>query len=95
MKLLARIVFWITGWKVTGGWPEGVEKAVLIAIPHTSNWDLLFARAAFYIMEVPSRVFFWEAAGIFLFARLSASLAALGASAGITRIKPSEVLRYQ
>ena len=29
-------------------WPEGVKKAVLIAIPHTSNWDLLYARAAFF-----------------------------------------------
>lgn len=55
MKLLARLVFWITGWKVSGGMPAGVRKAVLIAIPHTSNWDLLFARAAFYLMDVPVR----------------------------------------
>ncbi|MFC4870776.1 1-acyl-sn-glycerol-3-phosphate acyltransferase [Negadavirga shengliensis] len=53
MKLLARFVFWITGWKIAGGWPAGVRKAVLIAIPHTSNWDLLYARAAFYIMDIP------------------------------------------
>jgi 1-acyl-sn-glycerol-3-phosphate acyltransferase len=53
MKLLARLVFWITGWKISGGFPEGVQKAVLIAIPHTSNWDLLYARAAFYLMDVP------------------------------------------
>ncbi|MCC5939247.1 MAG: 1-acyl-sn-glycerol-3-phosphate acyltransferase [Lunatimonas sp.] len=55
MKLLARLVFWITGWKVSGGMPPGVRKAVLIAIPHTSNWDLLYARAAFYLMDVPVR----------------------------------------
>ncbi|KEO73944.1 1-acyl-sn-glycerol-3-phosphate acyltransferase [Anditalea andensis] len=55
MKLLARFLFWITGWKVAGGWPEGLKKAVLIAIPHTSNWDLLYARAAFFIMDVPVR----------------------------------------
>ncbi|EON77082.1 acyltransferase family protein [Lunatimonas lonarensis] len=55
MKLLARLVFWITGWKISGGMPKGVRKAVLIAIPHTSNWDLLYARAAFYLMEVPVR----------------------------------------
>jgi len=55
MKSLARFVFWITGWKVAGGWPEGVKKAVLIAIPHTSNWDLLYARAAFFIMDIPVR----------------------------------------
>src|SRR5690554_1388291 len=55
MKSLARFVFWIAGWKVTGRWPDGLKKAVLIAIPHTSNWDLLYARAAFYILEVPVR----------------------------------------
>lgn len=53
MKLLARIIFWITGWKTSGGMPEGVNRAVLIAIPHTSNWDLLYARAAFYLMDIP------------------------------------------
>lgn len=53
MKSLARFVFWITGWKVAGGWPVGLKKAVLIAIPHTSNWDLLYARAAFFIMDIP------------------------------------------
>lgn len=27
----------------------------MIAAPHTSNWDLLYARAAFYIMNIPVR----------------------------------------
>ncbi|MCA3020487.1 MAG: 1-acyl-sn-glycerol-3-phosphate acyltransferase [Rhodocyclaceae bacterium] len=30
----------ITGWKVEGALPPGVDKCVLIAAPHTSNWDL-------------------------------------------------------
>ncbi len=55
MKFLSRIVFWISGWKLHHGWPDGVKKAVLIAIPHTSNWDLLYARAAFYLMDIPVR----------------------------------------
>ena len=53
MKLLARLIFWISGWKISGKWPEGLKKAVLIAIPHTSNWDLIYALSAFYLMEVP------------------------------------------
>lgn len=55
MKLLARFVLWISGWKVTGTWPKGLKKAVLIAIPHTSNWDIIYARAAFYILDIPVR----------------------------------------
>jgi len=30
----------VTGWKVLGALPPGAEKSVLIAAPHTSNWDL-------------------------------------------------------
>jgi 1-acyl-sn-glycerol-3-phosphate acyltransferase len=54
-KLLARLLFWITGWKVQGEYPANVPKSVMIAAPHTSNWDLVFARAAFFIMGVPVR----------------------------------------
>jgi len=30
----------INGWKVEGALPQGAGKCVLIAAPHTSNWDL-------------------------------------------------------
>ncbi len=30
----------LMGWRVEGSLPEGVGKCVLIAAPHTSNWDL-------------------------------------------------------
>lgn len=30
----------LTGWKVVGSLPLGAAKSVLIAAPHTSNWDL-------------------------------------------------------
>ncbi len=30
----------VTGWKVEGALPTGATKSVLIAAPHTSNWDL-------------------------------------------------------
>lgn len=67
-------------------WPFGITVAADFSI---------FSPTYFYIMEVPSRVFFWEVAGIFLFALLSGGLAALAVSRQITRIKPAEVLRYQ
>jgi len=30
----------LAGWKILGRLPPGAEKSVLIAAPHTSNWDL-------------------------------------------------------
>lgn len=39
-RLLSRLIFKIIGWKITGVLPGGpVKKSILIAIPHTSNWD--------------------------------------------------------
>ena len=35
----------VTGWRVRGDWPA-LRKAVLVAAPHTSNWDGLHMLAA-------------------------------------------------
>jgi 1-acyl-sn-glycerol-3-phosphate acyltransferase len=51
----ARFILWIGGWKVSAKIPDNTRKAVMIAAPHTSNWDLVWARAAFYILKIPVR----------------------------------------
>lgn len=40
LRVLSRSFLRLTGWRVTGQLPEGASKCVLIAAPHTSNWDL-------------------------------------------------------
>ena len=40
-KLIARFVFWITGWKAELIDLEIAKRSVMIAAPHTSNWDLV------------------------------------------------------
>ncbi len=52
---ISKFVFWLFGWKVKGSIPYDVHKAVMIAAPHTSNWDFLWARMAFFIMRAPVR----------------------------------------
>lgn len=52
---VARFLFFLSGWKVKGQLPPEVKKCVMIAAPHTSNWDLFYARTAFFIMGVPIR----------------------------------------
>ncbi len=42
MKHVARFVLWVSGWTPVGGIPDE-PKAVLIAAPHTSNWDGFWA----------------------------------------------------
>ncbi len=40
LRLLAVGFLKLLGWRVEGALPVGAEKSVLIAAPHTSNWDL-------------------------------------------------------
>jgi len=55
VKLIARFCFWLSGWKQVGTYPKDLKQAVMIAAPHTSNWDFFYARAAFFIMGIPVR----------------------------------------
>lgn len=52
-RLLARLFLAITGWKAEGARPEPA-RYVLIAAPHTSNWDFpyLIAFAALYGIRI-------------------------------------------
>jgi 1-acyl-sn-glycerol-3-phosphate acyltransferase len=44
LKVIARTVLWLFGWKVEGE-PPKPAKYVLIAAPHTTNWDFVFLLA--------------------------------------------------
>jgi len=48
---LARLWLWFFGWRVEGSLPSSV-KAVAIAYPHTSNWDLPFMLAVAYRLGI-------------------------------------------
>jgi 1-acyl-sn-glycerol-3-phosphate acyltransferase len=39
----ARFILWLGGWKVSVQIPDNIKKAVMIAAPHTSNWDFCLA----------------------------------------------------
>ncbi|WKN31339.1 1-acyl-sn-glycerol-3-phosphate acyltransferase [Porifericola rhodea] len=53
LRIIALIIFKITGWKAKSYIPKDIKKAVMVAGPHTSNWDFVYARAALYILRVP------------------------------------------
>jgi 1-acyl-sn-glycerol-3-phosphate acyltransferase len=54
VQFLARLLLKIFGWKVDGAIPEMKENEnlVLIAAPHTSNWDGIFGFAAILGLDV-------------------------------------------
>lgn len=51
--MIARLIMFLLGWKVEKNLPEGVNRCVMIAAPHTSNWDFPIARSAFSILKIP------------------------------------------
>ena len=54
-KLLAKFVFFVFGWKSKYPRSYKVPKCVMIAAPHTSNWDLLFALAVYWRENIDAK----------------------------------------
>lgn len=55
MKKLAEFLLRLSGWRVASGPPPEVIRCVLTAAPHTSNWDLWYARLGMYVLGAPVR----------------------------------------
>ncbi|MFD2515666.1 1-acyl-sn-glycerol-3-phosphate acyltransferase [Pontibacter locisalis] len=54
-KSLSKFFFKLAGWKLNGNLSPDQRRSVMVAAPHTSNWDFIYARAAFYLMDAPIR----------------------------------------
>jgi 1-acyl-sn-glycerol-3-phosphate acyltransferase len=53
--MITRLFVWwfkLNGWKVGETIPEEIRKAVVIAAPHTSNWDFIYALATFRMLGI-------------------------------------------
>jgi 1-acyl-sn-glycerol-3-phosphate acyltransferase len=56
LKLIGKLILKVTGYKIIDHTPKGVnnyQKAVMIAAPHTSNWDYLYTISVLYALEIP------------------------------------------
>ena len=42
LKLIGKLAMKVTGWKTVGHFPKD-ERVLLVAGPHTSNWDFVLA----------------------------------------------------
>jgi len=55
-KIFARSIFFVTGWTYKNSMPPDLKQCVMIAAPHTSNWDFLYTRLAFLLMGIRVRI---------------------------------------
>jgi len=56
LKFIGKLILKVTNYKIIDNTPGGVnsyQKAVMIAAPHTSNWDYVYTMAVFYALEIP------------------------------------------
>ena len=55
MVTISRLILKLFGWGVAENLPPERMRCVMIAAPHTSNWDFFIARLAFAVIQVPVR----------------------------------------
>jgi 1-acyl-sn-glycerol-3-phosphate acyltransferase len=60
MRWLARFFFLCTGWKAEGQRPA-VDRYVVIAAPHTSNWDFIYTLALAFIFRINAQIMMKDA----------------------------------
>lgn len=54
INAIFRWLFKLHGWKLDySSIPSEAQRCVLVAAPHTSNWDFVYARAAFDWLKIP------------------------------------------
>lgn len=49
---IGRAFLGVAGWRIEGELPRGVTQGVMIAAPHTTNWDLPYMLATAYVFRV-------------------------------------------
>lgn len=53
-RWIGRSFLWAAGWKIDGERPP-IDRYVIIAAPHTSNWDMPFMLAMAFVYDIPVR----------------------------------------
>jgi len=70
LRALSLAVLKLAGWKVEGSLPAEQSKCVLIAAPHTSNWDLPYTLMVAFALRLniywmgKSQIFRWPFGGL-------------------------------
>jgi 1-acyl-sn-glycerol-3-phosphate acyltransferase len=52
LRLFSRTFLKLTGWTIEGALPPNTPKCVLIAAPHTSNWDLPYTLMVAFVLRL-------------------------------------------
>jgi 1-acyl-sn-glycerol-3-phosphate acyltransferase len=78
MKWIAKLFFKLAGWKINPVVPKEANRCMMIAAPHTSNWDYIYMRIGFFVLDIPMRVAIKDFWTKFPFGLIFKPLGALG-----------------
>lgn len=91
-KFIAKLWLKLAGWKLNTDVPKEANHCVMIAAPHTTNWDFIYTRLAFYVLDIPMKVAikdYWTK--LFFFGSIIRSMGGIGIDR--TPKKPGEKRR--
>ena len=71
MKHISKFIFHSLGWRTEGKVPPELKKYLIVAAPHTSNWDFFYGRLYFFMNDIPlkyliKKELFFFPLGVFL-----------------------------
>ncbi len=55
-NFIGKAILKFHGWKIVGEIPKETERCVLVAGPHTSNWDFYLAAACMHALDIPMKI---------------------------------------
>ncbi len=56
MHLIAKWLLNLAGWKIIGKIPDDLKKCIVVVAPHTSNWDFVIGRLAYFVLGVKVKI---------------------------------------
>jgi len=86
MQIIGKVLMKLIGWSIDFNLPEGSNRCVVIAAPHTSNWDGIIMRIAFAGLGIPFKFAVKDSLTKFPFGLIVKPFGGLG----INRSKPKE-----
>ncbi len=89
-KKIASFLLNLLGWKTLFGPLEGVKKCVIIAAPHTSNWDFPYTILTFWKYDIPISFFIKDSYTKSILGGILRSMGAIG----VDRSKNGNLVDY-
>ena len=89
-RAIAKFVLWISGWKADYPSDFKVDKSVMLAAPHTSNWDIVYALAVYWLEGIDAKFLIKDAYTKGLFGFFFKWLGAIG----VDRSKNNNLVDY-